>query len=350
MDGSIHLRADERKVLLHCLRTGDTHEQRLRAHVLLLLADAWPWTTISAALFTSSSTINRWRRRFLADGLAAVLDAPARRPSPFAIVWINLVFRWVTTMTPRDFGFYRSRWTCQTVALLLAEDHGLCVSRETVRRWLHEKNLEYRRPRPVLGPQDPERASNLRHIRGLLRHLPANEIALFQDEVDVNTNPKIGQMWMLRGKQATVLTPGTNTKRYLAGSMDWRTGDITLSEGGRRNADLFIAHLDDLRRRYRCYRVIHVICDNASFHRPDRCRKVREYMERWGHRVKLHFLPTYAPETNPIERVWWHLHEEITRNHRCKNIDELLELVFQWFAAANCFEVETSIYDVARAA
>src|ERR1700722_6310528 len=324
MEGSIHLRAAERKTLLQVVKTGSTHEQRLRAHVLLLLADNWAWLTMTAVLFTSSSTINRWRRRFLEGGLAAVLETPRRRPSRLSRLWIGVVFHWVTTRTPIDFGFVRSRWTCGTVVLLLKEDFGVKVGRETVRRWLHQKELVYRRPRPVLGPTDPQRPYKLRKIRALLRQLPAHEIAVFQDEVDVNTNPKIGSMWMRRGHQAQVVTPGTNTKRYLAGSLNWRTGELILTEGDKRNADLFLAHLDDLRRRYRRYRVIHVICDNGSFHKPDRCRKVKAYLAKWGHRVKLHFLPTYAPETNPIERVWWHLHEEITRNHRCKNIEELL--------------------------
>jgi putative transposase len=61
-------------------------------------------------------------------------------------------------------------------------------------------------------------------------------------------------------------------------------------------------------------------------------------------------LPTYAPETNPIERVWWHLHEEITRNHRGQDIDELLDLVIGWLSAGSSFEIETSVYDSARAA
>jgi len=167
----------------------------------------------------------------------------------------------------------------------------------------------------------------------------------------VNTNPKIGSMWMRRGQQAAVLTPGTNTKRHLAGSMNWRTGEVILSEPcSRRNANLFLRHLDDLRQRFRCYRRIHVICDNAIFHHPGRCKKVREYLAKWGHRIVIHFLPTYAPETNPIERVWWHLHEEITRNHRCRNIEELLDLVFSWLAAGPYFDIETSVYNAARAA
>src|SRR5271166_2619509 len=80
-----------------------------------------------------------------------------------------------------------------------------------------------------------------------------------------------------RCQQAEVVTPGTNTKRYLAGSLNWRTGEVMLSEPcTSRNAELFLTHLDDLRRRFRRYRRIHVICDNAIFHKPERCKKVQQ--------------------------------------------------------------------------
>jgi transposase len=45
----------------------------------------------------------------------------------------------------------------------------------------------------------------------------------------------------------------------------------------------------------------------------------------------LHYLPKYAPQTNPIERVWWHFHETITRNHRCRGLAELLAQAQEWF-------------------
>lgn len=349
MDGSIQLSARERKVLLQEVRRGSDPERRLRAHIVLLLGEDWSWNVIVAVLFTSTSTINRWRKRYLAGGVQAVLESA--RPRRRWHWWISLVIHWVTLQSPRDFGFYRSRWTCATLVTLLAEDYGVHTSRETVRRRLHEQDMVWRRPRPVLGPKDPQRPQKLREIRRLLRDLPADEVAVFEDEVDVNTNPKIGSMWMRRGQQAEVVTPGINTKRYLAGSLNWRTGDVFLGDpGARRNADLFVAHLDDLRRRYRRYHRIHVICDNAVFHKPEGCKKVKQYLTKWGHRVTLHFLPTYAPDTNPIERIWWHLHEEITRNHRCRDIDELLDLVFDWLAAGPCFGIETSVYNAPQAA
>jgi transposase len=68
-----------------------------------------------------------------------------------------------------------------------------------------------------------------------------------------------------------------------------------------RNAKLFIAHLDDLRKRLRCYGHVHLIFDNASFHD---CRLVDKFLARWAHRITLVFLPQHASQTNPIERVW----------------------------------------------
>lgn len=351
MDGSIQLTPTQRKTLLQTYRRSTDPNQRLRAHLLLLLDDRQPWALIVAVLYTSTATINRWRQRFLESGLGSVLDRSRPERSRFGRWWIAVVVRWVTCFGPTDFGFVRSRWTCATVAVLLREERGLKVSRETVRRWLRQEGLVWRRPRPVLGPKDPKRAGKLREIRHLLANLPADAVAVFQDEVDINTNPKIGSMWMYRGQQAEVVTPGNNVKRYLAGSLNWRTGELILSvPGPSRNAELFLRHLDELRRRLRRYRLIHVICDNAVFHKPEGCRKVRDYLAKWGHRIVLHFLPTYAPETNPIERVWWHLHEEITRNHRCPDIEGLLDLVFEWLAAGSRFAIETSIYDKKAAA
>ena len=236
------------------------------------------------------------------------------------------------------------------MVLVLLETYELRVSQETVRRWLQKEQIVWRRPCPVVGPSDPQKEKKLYVLRQLLATLPANEIAVFQDEVDVNTNPKIGAMWMRRGQQAKVVTPGTNEKRDLAGSLNWRTGALILTEGlpkeGRTTA-LFLRHLDELRRHLLHYHKIHVICDNA---RSQKSQAVQEYLKQWGHRIVLHYLPTAAPETNPIERIWWHLHEEITRCHRCQSMEELLDVVFAWLQKRMPFVVEREVYSLPQAA
>ena len=345
MTPSITLTAAERNTLLRHYRRAPVPDWRLRAHLLLLLADGWAWATITALLYTSSSTIARWQRRFRQGRLAAVF--PAGPPRPRVRSWAAVVVRWVLELAPADFGFARSRWNCEAVAVVLAEDHGVPVSPETVRRWLRGAGLVWRRPRPTLRPKDPRRAEILAALRRLLHELPGDETAVFMDEVEVHTNPKVGCMWMRKGRQAEVATPGTNAKRVLAGSIHWRTGRVVLTEGlpkEGRTAALFCRHLDDLRRAFRQYRVIHVLCDNAKTHKAEKARLVKAYLERWGGRVVLHYLPLYAPECNPIERVWWRLHEAVTRNHRCHSLEELLDLTFQWFGDKPTFAMDRRVY------
>ena len=337
MDGSIRLSAEQRKTLLQVYRSARVAR---RAFVLLMLAEGWSYRRIGESALASPTLIRAVKRDFAAGGLDRLLGT--EEPPCSVAYWLIVVVRWLLQHTPRDFGFFRTRWSCGLLALLLWEREGVRLSTETVRRGLHRMEFVWRRPRPVVGPRDPDYDAKLRKIRRLLASLPADETVVFQDEVDVHLNPKIGSQWMVRGQQAEVITPGNNEKRHLAGSLHWRTGTLLLSSPGtQRNAQLFLAHLDDLRFRLRSFQKIHVICDNARFHD---CHAVRAYLAKWGHRIELHYLPKYAPETNPIERVWWHLHETITRNHRCQSLEELLAQVSGWVAAQRTFYLQTASF------
>jgi putative transposase len=348
MKDCITLTPPERTTLLDYLRRAPRPELRQRAHILLLLADGYPWATIAAVLYCSTRTIDRWRKRFRQGRVPALLGHPRGAPPRLARHWADLVIGWVAEWTPRAFGFVRSRWCCALAARLLWQRHRVAVSRETVRRWLRHADLVWRRPRPVLPRQDPDREAIMQRLRELLLELPADETVVFEDEVDVNLNPDIGRMWMRQGQQAPVATPGDNAKCYLAGSLHWRTGQLLETWGPKRDSKLFVAHLHDLRRRLRRYKKIHVICDNATFHSD--CWEVWEFVERYGGRVVLHFLPKYAPECNPVERVWWHLREEITRNHSCQTLEELVDLVCQWLFDRKVFTVEDQEYQLDQAA
>jgi putative transposase len=261
---------------------------------------------------------------------------------------VALVLSWVLSLRPAHFGLARSRWSCQALALVLYNQRGVAVSPETVRRWLRQDGLVWRRPRPTLRPKDPQRQQKLAALRDLLRGLPEDETALFMDEVDINTNPKIGCMWMRQGEQAEVQTPGSNEKRVLAGSLHWRSGRLFVTEGlpkEGRTAALFVRHLDELRHRLRRYQVIHVVCDNVRTHKEEGSRLVKEYLQEHSERVQVHYLPLYSPECNPVERVWWRLHEAVTRNHSCHSLEELQELTFRWLAERPTFNPHCSCYD-----
>ena len=76
---SHHLRitAYERQALLEQYRQGVSTQVRLRAHILLLLAEGYSWAVIADVLFCSSRTIARWKSRVELAGVSASL-----RPAP----------------------------------------------------------------------------------------------------------------------------------------------------------------------------------------------------------------------------------------------------------------------------
>jgi transposase len=343
----LSLTTKQRDELLTLYRKDPDPELRFRAHIILLLGQGRTWDTIEAILFCSSRTVDRWLKRFQAEGAAGLAGRKRGRPFRLGAGWVAVLVSWVTTRAPSDFGFLRSRWSCAVLTLLLRERHGAAIGREAVRRMLHRGHLVYRRPRPVPPPNEEQRRVRLAGLRGLLEGLPADETAVWQDEVEVNTNPEIGRMWMRRGQQATLPTPGTNRKRHVAGSIHWRTGRVFATAGPKRDEELFLAHLDELRHRLRRYRKIHVICDRAKFHRSE---AVMIYLWEHRERIELELLPAYSPDANPMERVWWLLREHVTRNHRCRDRDELMGMVMAYLESEAPFRLEDEEYQIPKAA
>lgn len=72
---------------------------------------------------------------------------------------------------------------------------------------------------------------------------------------------------------------------------------------------------------------------------------MRAYPDEWGDRVKGHYLPLDAPETNPVEEVWWRLHEAGTRNHRWASMAERIDLTIDGLEERRFFRVQRKGYE-----
>jgi len=48
--------------------------------------------------------------------------------------------------------------------------------------------------------------------------------------------------------------------------------------------------------------------------------------------VVLHFFPPNCPDHNKIKRIWKDLHDNVTRNHRCRTMSELMHAVRTYLA------------------
>ena len=158
-------------------------------------------------------------------------------------------------------------------------------------------------------------------------------MVLYVDEVDIHLNPKIGTDWMPKGMQKTVLTPGQNKKRYLAGALNRKTGNITYVDSDQKDSYLFIDQLWTLAKvDYPNAKHIHLVLDNYSIHHSNLTHIA---VNALADKITLHFLPPYCPDHNKIERFWKDLHDNVTRNHQCQTIDELMKQVRRYIDNRN---------------
>jgi putative transposase len=342
---NIIIAPQERKDLILEMKREVKPSRRLRMHIALLAADGCSPTEISRTLFCSRTTVYTVASRFLREGRSSFDDIRRRGPRPLLGEEANERFEQLLEEdSPIYHGWLRSRWSCKLLALQFLRERAATVSRETVRRALHRLGFRWRRPRPVPPEKDSEEQVEEKRTR-LEDVLQMTEEAgsFFQDETKLETNPKVGFCWMRKGRQKPLRTPGTNRKVWISGALNFATGSFHWVSGKRKDGELFIGLLDHLRRTYRCHKHLHLAVDNDASHTG---KRVRKYVEDSGGRVRLHPLPSWSPESNPVELVWWSVHEAVSRNHECEGLEDLVEFAEGYLKERQPFRLRLGeVYD-----
>jgi transposase len=307
----------------------------VRYLVVLRSADGWSGKRITTALGCCASTVSRTLDRWEAYGEAGLVDRREDNGTTKADDLYAETVLWVLEATPREFFHRRPTWTRRLLVETAAAYTGVAVSVTTMGRLLKRLGVRRGRPKPTAPCPWSESARKQRvaMIHALIDTLPPDQAAVWEDEADVDLNPRIGFDYMLPGTQRQVPTPGTNVKRYFAAAMDAKTERLVWARGDRKNSRLFIGLLKKLLEEYPDKTVVHVILDNYTIHSS---KQTGLWLREFGRKFRLHFLPPYCPDDNRIERkVWREVHANVTVNHRCATIEELVAEVVYYLMSHN---------------
>lgn len=278
---------------------------------------------VAKDLGLARSTVLKAARRYLTAGSDGLDDQRRGNGATKADDAFDRRVTQLLTQTPEDFGWSRATWTRELLCRQMAWEGRVSVAVCTMGRVLARIGARLGMPKPIVLCPWPREARErvLAEIRRLESRASSDEPVLYSDEVDVHLNPRIGRDWMLRGHQRRIVTPGKNRKFYIAGALDVRTGRLHTTGAEKKNAELFCDLLDQLAKTYRRAGRIHLVVDNYGIHHA---RRTKAKLEELRGRIELHFLPPYCPDANRIERVWQDFHANVTRNHRCKTMKQLL--------------------------
>ena len=141
---------------------------RTRTQMILLAVEAnMTAPKIGQIARKNDQTVRRWIRRFNAEGVNGLYDIP-RPGSPRTVTeeYSKLLVS-IVRQRPRTLDQPYSLWTLQRLADFMAEETGIRVSGETVRRTLKAHDIVLSRPQHTISSPDPEYKVKKRRLKTL---------------------------------------------------------------------------------------------------------------------------------------------------------------------------------------
>jgi transposase len=139
---------------------------RTRAQMILLSAEnRLKVPEIAEIVRESDATVLRWLKRYMAEGVRGLEDAP--RPGRERTVTDTYREKLIEAVRrrPRSLELPFSLWTLQRLADYMAEQTGIRVSAETVRRTLKDAGIVLSRPQHTISSPDPEYKVKKRRLK-----------------------------------------------------------------------------------------------------------------------------------------------------------------------------------------
>lgn len=233
-------------------------------------------------------------------------------------------------------GLQRSRWRLkdlrEVVPYLKHTPAGNPISLPGLSRLLKRLHVSYKRGRASLHSPDllyDKKMAYIRHIAALARCEPKRYVVLYQDEMSFYRRPRVSQAWSAQGsKTAHQVRQGwrSNTFCRIAATLNLLTGELIWRMRSRYPVKDFYRFLYFVAQHYQQAERIYIILDNWSVHFHP---YVREHLQKRCPQVELVPLPTYAPWTNPMEKVWLKLRQDVLDQHPFQDAWKLLKQAVQ---------------------
>jgi len=282
----------QRKQLMAIIRrTSSSQSHVMRARIVLECAKGLDNQDVAEDLGTTGQTVGKWRRRFIADGLEGLFDAPRLgAPRSVSDERVATVIRKTLEGTPKN----ATHWSTRTMGDQIG------ISPSSVSRIWRAFGLKPHRMDSFSLSGDPFFVEKVRDVVGLYMRPPDNALVLCVDE-------KSQIQALDRAQPMLPIRPTVNvrqTDRYirhgtttLFAALDVATGRVIGRCFRRHRAKEFIRFLKEIDESVPKELDVHLILDNYATHKtPD----VKRWLLRHP-RFLLHFTPTKSSWLNLVE-------------------------------------------------
>ena len=287
---------ESRQNLIELARDGlAAHRLARRANALVLLDDGMSCEAIAKVLLLDDDTIRTWYRLYEEDGIEGLTNFSYEGSAcQLSGEQQEKLKAWVATALPR---------TTRQVGAWIENEFGVVYEgRSGLIALLHRLGLEYHKPNVIPRKLDEEKQKAfIEGYEKLLNSLGDDEAVLFADAVHPTHAARPVGCWAPSQEKLAIEQTSGRQRINIHGAIDLETGQTRMIEALTIDAASTIRLLQSIEALYPMLALIHVFLDNARYHHA---KLVQEWLALPGRRIKLHFIPTYCPHLNPIERLW----------------------------------------------
>ena len=232
--------------------------------------------------------------------------------------------------SPLLYGLLRSNWHLPSVRqvipwLATMSLPGIC-------KLLKRLHVCYKRGRAHVHSPDAlydQKLAAISNARMLAHSAPEEVVFLYEDEYTFFSRPLVGRCYQPRGGKGTKATGAELVTRRIAGCVDVASGAVIARQRDRFNVKEMARFFSYVEKHYPEADVIYIALDNWPVHFHG---YVSDHLAARHSRIRLLRLPTYAPWTNPFEKVWLKLSRELLTQHPYgTRWPDLKALITRWF-------------------
>jgi transposase len=267
---------------------------------------------VAKAFGVNTRSVYRWLADYAEGGQRALQAKPIPgRPPILKTEHLGWLASAVRTTTPLQHQFEFALWTLGLIHELLERRFGITVSRATVGRAMQALGFSPQRPLHRARERDPVLVARWEREDFPAIVAEAKRVGAkiyFGDEGGMRSDHHAGRTWAPIGCTPTVPTTG---QRFGVNMLSVVSPDGQMHfmlHDGRVTAEVFVEFLERL--LHDIDGPIFLILDNLSVHKA---KRVREFVAAQNGRLKLFFLPPYAPHLNPDEQVWGNVKARVAK-------------------------------------
>lgn len=291
-----------------------------KINVIILLNAGYSYEEVQEVLLLDERTIRRYEEIFLKEGIEGLSENKYQGRMPK-----------LDTNQEKELKEHleeKCYSTAKEIKIYIKEKYDIDFTRDGLVITLHRLGFNYKKTKIIPGKADNEKQKRfVEEYKELKKKLNTkNQTIYFIDGVHPTHNVKPSYAWIKVGTDKYIKSNTGRERVNLNGAYNPISNTVEIREDKSINSNSTIELFKTLEEKHKDLEEIHIICDNARYYYS---KAVMEYVSKT--RIKLHFLPSYSPNLNLIERLWKFFKKKIMNNKYYEKIGDFRTAIKDFF-------------------